>query len=113
MRQIRILLASLAIGTLGVAQVRAERAAGVDYDFIDRPANLPASFQASPGINLRFLAIKAIDGFRVDAALWQPETQPPSSTTLIVGVHGVGGNAFSDSPIASVSPLLAAKGYGV
>jgi hypothetical protein len=95
MRQIQILLASLAIvTTLGVAKVCAERAAGVDYDFIDRPANLPANFQASPGTDLRFLAIKAIDGFRVDAALWQPAAKPASSTTLIVGVHGFGGNFF-------------------
>lgn len=66
----RILIASFAIiGALGVAQACAERAAGIDYDFIDRPANLPAGFQASAGTNLRFLAIKAIDGYRVDAAL--------------------------------------------
>jgi pimeloyl-ACP methyl ester carboxylesterase len=114
MRQIRIILASFAfVAILGVAKVCAERAAGVDYDFIDRPANLPADFQASRGTNLRFLAIKAIDGFRVDAALWQPEANSPSSTTLIVGVHGFGGNFFSGSPIAAVSPLLAANGYGV
>src|SRR5262249_5597951 len=114
MRQIRIILATFAfVAIFGVAKVCAERAAGVDYDFIDRPANLPADFQASPGTNLRFLAIKAIDGFRVDAALWQPEANSPSSTTLIVGVHGFGGNFFSGSPIAAVSPLLAANGYGV
>jgi hypothetical protein len=35
----RILIASFAvIGALGVAQACAERAAGIDYDFIDRPA---------------------------------------------------------------------------
>jgi hypothetical protein len=26
-----------------------------------------------PGASLRFLSIKAIDGFKVQAALWQPE----------------------------------------
>jgi pimeloyl-ACP methyl ester carboxylesterase len=92
-------------------QVRAERAAGIDYDFVERPANLPADFQALPGTSVRFLAIKAIDGFRVDAALWQPADKPASATTLIVGVHGSGGN-FAGAPIGSVSPLLAAKGYG-
>jgi len=29
-----------------------------------------------PGASLRFLSIKAIDGFKVQAALWQPETRP-------------------------------------
>jgi hypothetical protein len=52
------------IAAFGLVQARAERAAGIDYDFVDRPANLPADFQASDGTNLRFLAIKAIDGFR-------------------------------------------------
>jgi pimeloyl-ACP methyl ester carboxylesterase len=114
MRQIRIFLAAFAVvAALGAAKVSAERAAGVDYDFIDRPANLPANFQASPGTDLRFLAIKAIDGFRVDAALWQPADKPVAATTLIVGVHGSGGNFVSGSPMTSISPLLAAKGYGV
>jgi hypothetical protein len=57
--------------------------------------------------------MKAIDGFRVDAALWQTKSKSASSTTLIVGVHGAGGNFYSGSPIASVSPLLATNGYGV
>jgi hypothetical protein len=58
MLAIRILLASFAIvGALGIAQVSAERAAGIDYEFVDRPAKLPADFQASAGTNLRFLAM--------------------------------------------------------
>src|SRR5271154_243275 len=30
----------------------------------------------------------ALDGFKVEAALWQPENKPPSDTTMIVQVHG-------------------------
>jgi pimeloyl-ACP methyl ester carboxylesterase len=100
------------IATFAAAEVRAERAASIDYDFIERPANLPNGFVASAGTTLRFLAIKAIDGFRVDAALWQPPDKPVAATTLIVGVHGSGGN-FSGPPIGSISTMLAAKGFGV
>src|SRR5215475_8560836 len=110
---VRLLALFVFSGALNLVQAHAERAAGIDYDFVDRPANLPTDFQASAGTSLRFLAIKAIDGFRVDAALWQPEGKPTSATTLIVGVHGAGGNFYSGSPIASVSPLLAGEGYGV
>jgi hypothetical protein len=42
-----------------------------------------------------FLSIKAIDGFKVQAALWQPENKPPLETTMIVEVHGSGGNLAS------------------
>jgi len=108
---IRLLALFIIIGALGLVQGHAERAAGIDYDFVDRPANLPADFQASDGINLRFLAIKAIDGFRVDAALWQPKEKLASATTLIVGVPGSGGNFVNGTP--PISPLLSAKGYGV
>jgi pimeloyl-ACP methyl ester carboxylesterase len=108
----RLLALFVIIGAFGLVQVHAERAAGIDYDFVDRPANLLADFQASAGTNLRFVAIKAIDGFRVDAALWQPKEKLASATTLIVGVNGSGGN-FANAPMASINSLLSAKGYGV
>jgi pimeloyl-ACP methyl ester carboxylesterase len=109
-----ILAISFAVVTVFAAtNVYAERAASIDYDFVSRPENVPKEFDASTGATLRFLAIKAIDGSRVDAALWQPANKSATMTTLIVGVHGSGGNFFSGSPMASVSPLLAAKGYGV
>jgi hypothetical protein len=41
-----------------------------------------------PGTSLQFLAIKAIDGFRVDAALWQPNGKQPADTPLIVMALG-------------------------
>jgi len=61
---------------------------------------------------LRFLAIKTIDGERVDAALWQPTSKAVAATTLIVVVPGSGGS-FAGEPVGLVSPALAAKGYGV
>src|SRR5688572_992504 len=53
--------------------VSAERAASIEYEFVTRPPGVAAEYD---GAGLRFLAIKAIDGARVDAALW------PGSSTL-------------------------------
>lgn len=88
------------------------RAVSIDYSFVERPANLPDSFPTSADVTPRFLAIKAIDGFRVDGALWQPAGKEPAATTLIVGVHGSGGN-FAGPPIGANGASLSAKGYGV
>jgi hypothetical protein len=66
--------------------------------------------KALPGVSLRFLSIKAIDGFKVQAALWQPENKPAADTTIIVGVHGSGGNLAS-LPIRVIARALSAKGY--
>jgi hypothetical protein len=105
-------LASIAVVVALMGAARAEMAASIDYAFVDRPVNLPAGFDASNGTSLRYMAIKAIDGFRMDAALWQPAGKDPAATTMIIGVHGSGGN-FAGPPIGSISPMLAAKGYGV
>jgi hypothetical protein len=43
-------------------------AASIEYETIPRPAGLPDDLQALPGASLRFLSIKAIDGFKVEAA---------------------------------------------
>jgi pimeloyl-ACP methyl ester carboxylesterase len=56
------------------------------------------------------LSIKVIDGFKVQAALWQPETKPPAETTMIVEVHGSGGNLAS-LPLRALACGLSAKGY--
>jgi hypothetical protein len=66
--------------------------------------------RALPGASLRFLSIKTIDGFEVHAALWQPENKPPVDTTMIVQVHGSGGNLAS-LPLRVIARALSAKGY--
>src|SRR6202011_3205554 len=66
--------------------------------------------QPLPGASLRFLSIKAIDGFKVQAALWQPENKPPAETTMIVEVHGSGGNLAS-LPLRAIARALSAEGY--
>jgi predicted alpha/beta-fold hydrolase len=65
---------------------------------------------ALPGASLGFLSIKAIDGFKIHAALWQPTNKPPVDTTVIVQVHGSGGNLASP-PLRAIARALSAKGY--
>jgi len=85
-------------------------AASIEYQFVSRPADLPADFQADPGATLQYLAIKAIDGFRVDAALWQPEGKPASAVPIVILVHGSGDNYYH-APDSFLGRGLAAKGY--
>ena len=112
MRTFQIILMSLALIATFAAEPRAERAASIDYDFIERPANTPPALQAPANVSLRFLSIKTIDGYRMNAALWQPGNKNPDTTPLLVAVHGSGGS-FAKPPISFASPVLAAKGYGV
>ena len=108
---LRAVLAIVA-AVIGASSLRAEIAASIEYVVVERPPGVPAEFAAPGSATLRFLAIKAIDGSRVDAALWQPEGKAAGATTLIVGVHGSGGN-FVKPPMGFMSLDLAAKGYGV
>ncbi len=88
----------------------AQVAASIEFDAAPRPAGLPEDMQALPGASLKFLAIKAIDGSKVDAALWQPDNGPPSRTTIIVQVHGSGSN-LAELPLRAVARALSPKGY--
>ena len=90
----------------------AERAAGIEYQFIARPTDVPAAYEASAGTSLRFLAIKAIDNSLVEAALWQPSDRPIDATPLVISVHG-SGRTFYDPPNGFLGTDLATKGYGV
>ena len=88
----------------------ARTAASIEYETASPPAGLPDDMQALPGASLRFLSIKAIDGFKVQAALWQTENRLPAETTMIVEVHGSGGNLAS-LPLRAIARALSAKGY--
>ena len=91
---------------LGLAlPAAAERAASIDYEFVPRPAGLPTEYD---GPGLRFLAITAIDGARVDAALWQP----PNAKTLVLMVHG-SGETYHGNPNGFLGKGLAERGYAV
>jgi hypothetical protein len=88
----------------------AQIAASIEYEAARRPDGLPDDMEPLPGASLRFLSIKAIDGFKVQAALWQPENKPPAEMTIIVGVHGSGGNLAS-LPLRVIARALSARGY--
>jgi len=90
--------------------VAAQVAASIEFDAAPRPGRLPDDMQALPGASLKFLSIKAIDGFKVDAALWQPDNVQPSRTTMIVQVHGSGSN-FAELPLRAVARALSPRGY--
>jgi pimeloyl-ACP methyl ester carboxylesterase len=101
-------LASLGLGT--GPSIAAQLAADIEYSYLERPSTLPDDYRAPAGTSLKFLSIKAIDGFLVQAALWLPETKPAAETTLIVMVHGSGGN-YARTPNSALSRSLSASGY--
>lgn len=88
----------------------AQVAASIEYKIVPRPAGLSGDFDTSGDSSLRFLSIKAIDGFQVEAALWHPNDKEPVVTTLIVMVHGSGGS-YQRAPESALGPRLAVNGY--
>lgn len=88
----------------------AQVAANIEYQTASRPDGLPDDMQPLPGASLRFLSIKAIDGFKVEAALWQPDNKPPAETTMIVQVHGSGSN-LAELPLRAIARALSPNGY--
>lgn len=83
-------------------------AASTGYETTPSPPGVPEDMQPLPGAHLRFLSIEAIDGFRVAAALWQPDQKTPANTTLLVQVHGSGGN---DTPLGAEKSLSTIDRY--
>lgn len=92
------------------AMSQAHVAASITYEETPRPGGLPSDMQPLPDAGLRFLSIKAIDGFQVAAALWQPLAKPEARTTLLVQVHGSGGNLASVQ-MRATARTLSAQGY--
>lgn len=89
---------------------QAHVAASITYEETPRPEGLPEEFQPLPGVSLRFISISAIDGFKVAAALWQPLAKATANTTLLVQVHGSGGN-FASVQLRATARALSAQGY--
>jgi hypothetical protein len=88
----------------------AQIAASIEYEGTSPPAGFLDDMRALPGATLWFLSIKTIDGFKVQAALWQPRNRAPAETTIIVQVHGSGGNLAS-LPLRVIAGALSARGY--
>ena len=85
-------------------------AASIEYEPAAPPAGMPDDMQPLSGATLCFLSIKALDGFKVDAALWQPKGKAVADTTILVQVHGSGENLFT-VPSRAVARALSPKGY--
>jgi len=105
-------LLALCIVVASGGAAAAERAAGIEYEFVARPAEIPADYEAPVDTRLRFLAITAIDGSRVDAALWQPGGRSASATPLVLSVHG-SADSFHSNPHGFLTRGLAGRGYAV
>jgi pimeloyl-ACP methyl ester carboxylesterase len=88
----------------------AEVAAAITYDFIPRPGGLADAFRPSGDTSLKFLSIKTIDGYPMEAALWFPNGKATADSTLVVMVHGSGGS-YRRPPESTIGPRLAGKGY--
>ena len=101
---------ALAIAIAPAAVCAMETAASIQYEFAARPDGLSGDFAPADGASLKFLAVKAIDGFRFEASLWQPDAKAVADTTLLVIVHGSGGS-YRRSPQSGLGRRLAAKGY--
>jgi len=109
---LRLALTVLVLGaTFAPVTAKATQiAASIEFDAAPRPSALPDDMQPLQGSSLQFLSVKAIDGFKIDAALWQPENKPPADTTIIVQVHGSGGN-LTELPLRAVARALSPRGY--
>jgi len=91
---------------------RAAQAGAITYAFTGRPEAVPATFVAAPNARVRFLTLTAIDGNRVESALWEPAGKSPAATTLVVAVHGSGAD-YIDDPMTFLGRGLSAKGYAM
>jgi pimeloyl-ACP methyl ester carboxylesterase len=90
--------------------IAAQIATDIEYSYVERPSDLPNDYDAANGTSLKFLLIKTTDGFLVQAALWQPDARRANQTTLIVMVHGSGGN-YARNPSSTLSKSLSEKGF--
>jgi hypothetical protein len=107
----RELVAACVLGVLGAPSAGAagQIAATVEYEFIPRPAGLASDFGPDERASLRFLTIKTMDGYRMGAALWQPDQKEPADTTLILMAPG--DNNYQSPPQSTLGRGLAQKGY--
>ena len=101
---------ALAVFATSQSALGAQVAASIEFETVPRPTGLPDDMQPLPGASLQFLSIKAIDGYKVAAALWQPEKKAPGAT-MLVQIHGSGAN-LAELPLRTVARALSAKGYG-
>ena len=98
------------MGGIGSSACAAQVAASIEFETVARPTGLPDDMQALPGARLTFLSIKAIDGYKIAAALWQPVGKAPRASTILLQIHGNGAN-LAELPLRAVARALSPKGY--
>jgi pimeloyl-ACP methyl ester carboxylesterase len=84
-------------------------AASIEYNFTAQPSGLADDFKPIGETSLRFLTIKTIDGYVMEAALWLPAKMEAAETTLVVMIHGSGGS-YLRAPESELGRRLAANG---
>jgi pimeloyl-ACP methyl ester carboxylesterase len=84
--------------------------ASISYRPIARPTNAPPDFVAPAGVNLQFYSITAIDGVANDVAFVTPEGRQPQDTTMVIHLHGSGGNLYGATS-ARLALQLVKHGY--
>lgn len=108
------LLLGIALSSIGAlapaAAQTAAVAAGIRYELVAAPTGLSDDFKAREKVDLKFLSIQAIDGNKIDSALWQPQGKSAADTTAVVMIHGSGGS-YRRAPESALGGRLAAKGY--
>lgn len=85
-------------------------AASISYQPIPRPSNAPDSFTAPAGASLQFYSITTIDGVTTVAAIVSPQGSQPKDTTMVIHVHGSGGNLYEVTG-AQLAIQLVQHGY--
>ncbi|HEV2570199.1 alpha/beta hydrolase [Methylocella sp. CPCC 101449] len=115
MQRLSAVLLGIALSSTGGAFAAATAqtatvAASIRYEFVAPPAGLSDDFKPGDKTDLKFLAIQAIDGNKIDGALWQPQSKSAADTTMVVMIHGSGGS-YRRAPESALGGRLAAKGY--
>jgi pimeloyl-ACP methyl ester carboxylesterase len=87
-------------------------AASIQYGFMARPSGLAEDFKPIGETSLKFLSIKTIDGYAMEAALWLPAKKDAGEPTLLVMIHGSGGS-YRRAPESALGPRLAVNGHAV
>jgi pimeloyl-ACP methyl ester carboxylesterase len=84
--------------------------AAISYVSVSRPPAAADNFTAPDGASLQFYAITTIDAVTNDAAVVMPRGRQPQSTTMVIHVHGSGGNLYAVTG-AQLAMQLVPHGY--
>jgi alpha-beta hydrolase superfamily lysophospholipase len=84
--------------------------ASISYRPIERPANAAPDFTTPENADLQFYSITTFDRVSNDAAVVTPHGGQPQNTTMVIHVHGGGGNLYGTTE-AQLALQLVQHGY--